>query len=698
VKPESIQAILGIARNAFVSLDEAGRVLEWNSQAEQLFGYARAEALGANLAELIVPERHRERHRAGLRRAAEMPPPVRRSLFVEALRRDGAELPVEVTVTSVPDGDGLAFHGWIADVSERAQLLGALEAQLRGRDPGFAEILDALAEAVTIRDPHNHILYANPAALRQMGFSSLADIQRTPPQAIFAEYLVHDEHGQELTMDQMPSVRLHAGKPGEPLVLRTIHRTTGELRWELLKASPIHDADGRLIATVMIIEDITRERQAELRDRFMANASETLMSSLDYEETLRNVAWLAVPEIADWCAVELVDERGARQRIAVAHRDPAKLELATRLRQFEPEVLRPDRGVGRVLRTGCSEIYQDISDEVLARAAVNDEHLDLLRSVGFRSVILAPLTVGGRALGVMTLVNAESMRRFDEDDREFAEHVAARAAIAVENARLATARRQTATTLQRSLLPDAVPQIEGWSVATLYRAARAAAEVEVGGDFYDFFRSADGWVVLLGDVTGKGVEAAALTSLVRHGGRFLSRYERSPGRILAGLNDELREQPGLWLCTALCACLRPGEAVIASAGHPPALVIRDDGRVREIGGVGPILGAWTGEDSIDRAVPIGADETLFVYTDGVTDTQGEHERFGVQRLKRALRDAAGRTPEELLSQLDAELERFQVGPQADDTAALALRPGSPPIELEQRRSHSGEQARTLSVY
>jgi PAS domain S-box-containing protein len=681
-----------------VSLDAGGRVLEWNVRAEETFGYSRAEALGSELAELIVPERYRERHRAGLRRAAEGPASVNRSLFVEATRRDGGELPVEVTIASVQGIDGPVFHAFIEDVSERAQLLGALEAQLRGRDPGFGQILDALAEAVTIRDSHHHILYANRAAFTQMGFASLAEMQRQPPQAIFEDYLVHDEHGQELTMEQIPSVRLLSGKSAEPLVLRTIHRATGALRWEVLKSAPLHDADGRAVAAVTIIEDITRERQAELRDRFMANASETLMSSLDYEETLRNVAWLAVPEIADWCAVELIDERGARQRIAVAHRDPAKLELATRLRQFEPEELRPDRGVGRVLRTGRSEIYQDISDEVLAQAAVNDEHLDLLRSVGFRSVILAPLTVGGRPLGVMTLVNAESMRRFDDDDREFAEQVAARAAIAVENARLATARRHTATTLQRSLLPDAVPQIEGWSVATLYRAARAAAEVEVGGDFYDFFRSDEGWVVLLGDVTGKGVEAAALTSLVRHGGRFLSRYERSPARILAGLNDALREQPGLWLCTALCACLRPGAAVIASAGHPPALVIRDDGRMREIGGAGPILGAWTGEDSIDRTVPIGADETLFVYTDGVIDTHGEHERFGVERLKRALRDAAGRAPEELLSYLDAELERFQVGAQADDTAALALRPGSAPIELEQRRGHSGEQARTLFVH
>jgi phosphoserine phosphatase RsbU/P len=290
------------------------------------------------------------------------------------------------------------------------------------------------------------------------------------------------------------------------------------------------------------------------------------------------------------------------------------------------------------------------------------------------------------------------MRRFDDDDREFAEQVAARAAIAVENARLATVRRQTATTLQRILLPEAVPPIEGWNIATLYRAARAAAEVEVGGDFYDFFRSDDGWLVLLGDVTGKGVEAATLTSLVRHGGRFLSRYERSPSRILAGLNQALREQSGLWLCTALCARLRPGEATIASAGHPPALVVRDDGRIREIGAVGPILGAWHGEGSIDRAVPIAADETLFFYTDGVIDTRGEHERFGVQRLKQALREAAGMGPDELLSHLEAELERFQVGAQADDTAALALRPLSPASALEARQTHSSERGRTLSVH
>jgi PAS domain S-box-containing protein len=699
LKPESAAAVIDIASSAFVTLDADGRVREWNSRASELFGYSREEALGAELAELIVPQRYRDRHRTGLERAgaAADAETLRPRLIVEALRQDGSELPVEVSIAVVRDGEETMFHAWINDVSERAQLLRELEAQLRGRDPGFGEILDALAEAVTIRDPHHHILYANRAAVQSMGFASLEEMQRRPPNSIFSDYVVQDERGNELTMDAIPSVRLLAGESAEPLVMRTINRATGELRWRLLKSAPLHGEDGQPVAAVTIIEDITRERIAELRDRFLAQVTETLMSSLDYEETLRNVAWTAVPEIADWCAVELVDERGARQRVVLAHRDPSKLELADRLRRFEPEELDPSRGVGKILITGTSELYEDIPDDVLAQAARDDEHLGLLRSLGFRSVLLVPLTARGRTFGVMTLVMAESMRRFDEADREFAEQVAGRAAVAVDNARLATSRRETARTLQRSLLPDSVPPIAGWTVSTLYRAASVAEEIEVGGDFYDFYDNGDAWIVLLGDVTGKGVEAAALTSLVRHGARFLSKYERSPSRILVRLNEALREQPGLWLCTAVCMRLHHEEAVIASAGHPPALIVRDDGRVREIGTEGPILGAWTGELPVDRTVAVAADETLFVYTDGVIDTLGDRDRFGVDRLKRLLAGHAAQQPERLLSALAEGLDRFQVGAQADDTAALALRPAAVTGGPEEQAAHPVRSARTLPV-
>lgn len=557
--------------------------------------------------------------------------------------------------------------------------LSELGERMRRSPAGFAEILDSLAEAITIRDPNHHILYANRAAIEQMGFASLEDLLAKPPQSIFDEYIVQDEHGRDLVMDEIPSVRLLSGQPADPLLIRTINRATGELTWQLLKSAPILDEQGDAVAAVTIIENVTPEKTAELRERFLVTATQTLMSSIDYQETLRNVAWLAVPEIADWCAVDLIDETGSRQQVVVAHRDPQKLALAEQLRRYDPEDPDPEQGIGRVIRTGISELYEYIADEMLVQTAINEEHLALLREVGFRSALVVPLRARGATLGVMTLVTAESLRRFDESDREFAEQIASRAAIAVDNARLATARRAIAETLQRSLLPDEVPSIPGWEIATMYRAASALDEVEVGGDFYDFFDTPEGWLVLLGDVTGRGVEAAAMTSLVRYGARFLAKREHDPARILASLDEALREQPGLSLCSALCVRLDAGQVVMGSAGHPPPLIVRDDGRIREIGESGPLLGGWQESTWSDRAVAITPRETLVMYTDGVTDTRGDGERFGKARLKAVLAANARATPAALLGSLEQALDSFQAEGHSDDTGAVALRPVGDPV-------------------
>ncbi len=558
--------------------------------------------------------------------------------------------------------------------SAAASLVELLE-RLRGERPGFAEILDALAEAVTIRDPADRIIYANRAAVERMGFASAEDLQSRPPQAILGDYIVTDEQGREVGMESIPSVRLLAGQPAGPLVIRTINRATGELRWDLLKAALLRDDAGTPVAAVTIIEDITQEKAAESRDRFLAAATETLMSSLDYEQTLRNVAWLVVPEVADWCAVDLVDERGRRQQVVVAHRDPAKLALAEGIRAYQPEELTLGRGLGRVISSGVGELYPEVSDEMLAAAAVDDQHLQLLRTVGFRSLLLVPLRARGRTIGVMTLVTAESMRRFGEADRSIAEQLARAAAVAVDNARLATSRLEVAQTLQRSLLPEVLPTIEGWEIAADYRPAGAQGEVEVGGDFYDVFEVAGGWIVLMGDVTGKGVQAAAVTSLVRHGARFLAKQQHSPGAILSLLDEALREHGGLWLCSALCMRLRDDGAVISSAGHPSPLIVRQDGRIREIAPTGPILGAWSDSTWDDYPVAVAPDETLLLYTDGVTDARAEHGRFGLRRLKRVLRNNATKSPTELLLGLGAVLDDFQGEARSDDTAMLALRLG-----------------------
>jgi PAS domain S-box-containing protein len=553
------------------------------------------------------------------------------------------------------------------------ELLAQLLERLRTARPGFAQVLDALAEAVTIRDPEDRIIFANQAAVERLGFASLEELQRRPPERILADYLVHDEEGREVLMQDIPSVRLLTGEPAPPLVIRTINRRTGQLRWDRLKSALLRDQSETAVAAVTIIEDITAEKTSELRDRFLSQATETLMSSLDYEETLRTVGWLAVPEIADWCAVDLVDERGARLRVVVAHRDPERLALAERLRRFEPERLDPEQGPGRVVRTGISELYPEITDEMLAATARDDEHLEMLRAVGFRSVLLVPLRTRGRTFGVLTLVSAESMRRFGEGERDFAEQLAARAATAVDNARLATARLETARTLQRSLLPNVLPTIPGWQLAASYRPAGPADEIEVGGDFYDFIETTGGWIVLMGDVTGKGIKAAAVTSLVRHGARFIARQENSPGAILSLLNDALIEQRDWWLCSALCMRVHGDEVTLSSAGHPAPLIVRDDRRLHEFAATGPILGAWSDRSWNEYTLKLSSRETILAYTDGVTDARGSRERYGVQRLRRLLAANAKASPPTLIQAVNTELEQFQRDIRTDDTAMVALR-------------------------
>ena len=255
---------------------------------------------------------------------------------------------------------------------------------LLGRDsaaPTFTAVLDALAEAVTIRAPDHSLIYANRAALDRMGLKTLAELQEADPQALMADYETSSENGEPISLHDLPSVRLLRGEDPEPLLMRTVNRVSGEERWVVLKATALRDGEGRVSSSVTIIEDVTDEHRASLRLEFLARAGEILASSMDYEQTLRNVAGLAVPQLADWCGVDLFAPGGRRESVAVAHKDPDKLKLAERLRAYEPDDLHPDRGLGKVLHTGQPELYSRITDEILIGAAVDEEHLSLLRSV-----------------------------------------------------------------------------------------------------------------------------------------------------------------------------------------------------------------------------------------------------------------------------------------------------------------------------
>jgi PAS domain S-box-containing protein len=545
---------------------------------------------------------------------------------------------------------------------------------LRLGGPAFTQLLDVLAESVTIRDRSGSIIYANRAALGSMGFATLEELQRRPSPEIMSDYIVEDERGEPLTIDDVPSVRLLREQPAEPLLMRTLHKQTGRTRWTLLKATALRDEHDQVIAALTLIEDVTAVKEAELQTRVLAESGRILASSLDYHQTLENVANLAVPALADWCAVDLISDGGEREHVTTAHRDPAKRALARQLRALESNRLDPASALARVAHTGVSELFEEITDDQLVASARSAQHLEMLRAIGFRSALLVPLRVPARTIGVMSLVTAESRRRLTNDDVELAEQLGRRAAVAVENARLHTTLAQVAATLQQSLLPAELPPVPGWDVAALYRPASSEQRIDVGGDFYEMFAADSGFFCVVGDVTGKGVAAAALTSLIRHGARFASRLEPQPAAILRRLDEALRERPATSLCTALCAHLNGQQLCVSSAGHPPAMIVNRNGVIRETPQTGPLLGAFNDSSWPEESITVRGEELVLLYTDGVVDAPGPHGRFGAERLRALLADSAGCSPQEMLDRLEAALDAFCAHQRYDDVVALALRP------------------------
>jgi PAS domain S-box-containing protein len=548
------------------------------------------------------------------------------------------------------------------------------ESRLRahGSERRFEAIVGALSDAITIRDPQERFLYANQAALAYLGFDTLEQLRETPPDAIMSDYIVRGEDGREIAMEDIPSVRILRGEAAEapPLLIRTVHRETGVLRWNLLKAAPLLDEHGEVEATIMITEEVTERKRAEQRSAFLAQASAVLASSMDYEQTLRNVAQLAVPDIADWCAVDLADGEGGRRTVAVAHFDAQRLELAEALRSYMPDRLDPEAGLGLVLNTGQTLRYPEISDDLLVKSAIDERHLDLLRAVGFRSVLIVPMRLGEQTLGALTLVSAESGRAFDEFDVSFAEEIAARAVVAIENARLYSERSTIARTLQHSLLPERLPQVPGYELASIYLPAFETSLV--GGDFYDVWQLGEDWMIVIGDVTGKGIDAAALTALVRHTLRTASEFLSSPAELLAFVDGTLKKHSTLSVCTALCMRLHGDSLTLAAGGHPlPLRITVAD--VSEVGEHGPLLGAIPNVHWRDFTLQLQDGDTLVAYTDGITDARGENgERFGLERLCDTLRPLHGRAAIEVIQELTRTLDRFQSGAHADDIAAIVL--------------------------
>ncbi len=229
----------------------------------------------------------------------------------------------------------------------------------------------------------------------------------------------------------------------------------------------------------------------------------------------------------------------------------------------------------RTIESGHAELVGDITDEDIAAAAIDAEHHEPLLKLSPRSAITVPLVARGRILGGITLVVSDAERRFQLDALALAEDLAARGAIALDNARLYEERSRVARTLQESLLPPAMPHIPGFQVAARYQPAGLG--FDPGGDFYDLFEAADGtWGIVIGDVCGKGASAAALSGVVRYSLRAAAVRQRAPSRVLALVNEVILDQieDGRF-CTALFLRLAPADGgadvMVSCGGHPEPL-------------------------------------------------------------------------------------------------------------------------------
>ncbi|MEV1144212.1 SpoIIE family protein phosphatase [Micromonospora sp. NPDC049799] len=448
-------------------------------------------------------------------------------------------------------------------------------------------------------------------------------------------------------------------RPGTELlrVPLTVHRPySGELE---LDAAPSAYARPLAVLTAERLSlhlENDRLRRADVRRQawltFLAEASELLAQSLDVELTMALIPQLVVPRLGQWCAVHTTDEWGRLRLAAASHADESMLpQLDAVLRDTGPD------SVQTRLREASRNGTQTPLGAPMEGFAV-------------------PLIARGQRLGTLA-VGRHQRHRHDPDEVAVLEDVARRAALAIENARIHAERRRVAHTLQQSLLPPVLPVVEGIGFAAEY--VPTGDDADVGGDFYDVLPLPDGrWLVVIGDVSGKGVQAAAVTGLVRDVIRVLVGDGKPLPEALARLNETLCERGGGRYCTLALAAVRPGDddqldVSLHLAGHDRPVLLRSGGGADFIGTGGTALGLLDSIASPTAEFPLDPGDALIFYTDGVTERRRGRELFGTDRLREAAAPLAGYSADVVAARLRSTAIGFSPETPRDDIAILVLR-------------------------
>jgi PAS domain S-box-containing protein len=345
-------------------------------------------------------------------------------------RRDGHYVWMACRAVLLLNDNG-GLHEWFGvtfDISARKKAEEERERALNR----WTTTLNSIGDAVMTTDVSGRVTFANPVATELLGVP-LAEASGKPLGEVFC--IVNEETRKRV---ENPVERvLREGKIVGLANHTVLVRRDGTDVPIDDSAAPIRDATGSLEGVVLVFRDVGREKREQARRTFLARAGEALMTSVDYREALATVAQLAVPRLADWCAVDIMETGAtAAEQLAVAHVDPGKVAYARELGKRYPPDPNATNGVPQVIRSGRSELYPYIPREMLEGAAVDAEHLLMIRELQLRSAMIVPLTGKGRVFGALTFVYAESGRQYTEDDLAFAEELARRAAIVIERKRL----------------------------------------------------------------------------------------------------------------------------------------------------------------------------------------------------------------------------------------------------------------------
>jgi PAS domain S-box-containing protein len=659
-----------------------------NPAFEKISGYAVDEVMGRNCRFLQGDERDQpalDELRAALREGREC------RVVLRNYRKDGTLFWNELYVSPVHDEGGRLtnYVGVQNDITERRRI----EEVLRESEERFRATFEHAAVGAAQVGIDGRWLRVNRRLCEIVGYTHDELLEIT-----FADIT----HPDDVEADLEQARAVLRGESQLYSTEKRYVRKDGSLVWVNLTVSLVREASGEPRYFISVIEDISERKRVEeerdlllVRERLaraeavdarrrlalLAAAGPALSASLDYEETLRRAARLLVPDLADWCLLDIVEEDGRVHQLAVAHADPEKEVLLRRLREVRSFGADDPGSTAEVLRTGRSVLLPGLPGWSLYEQEIGaGEHLEILRQLEPRSLMSVPLLARGRTLGAMTLVSSLPDRRYDDDDLLLAENLAYRCALAVDNARLYRDRSEIARVLQRSLLPPHLPEIPGVELGAEYLPAGEANEV--GGDFYDVINTVeDGWVCVIGDVQGKGAEAAAVTALARYTIRAVTMSNDLPSEILSGLNEAmLRQLPEDRFCTAACARLEPLDdapgvgIAVSRAGHPPPLLVRVDGTVEEISCPGRALGVFPDAELDDTHTRLMPGETVVFYTDGVTEARDpDGGFFGEERLHRFVGAHAGEHAADLARTLKNAVLEFQEGYPRDDLALLVLR-------------------------